>query len=231
MPDPADGVYALQDWSNRWREGRAGWHLDGVHKMLEKYFLQRVVEGRTDLRIFVPLCGKARDLKWMFDQGHRIIGVEFDETTVKELFDESGIEIAKIEQKGGLQLFASHDDRFKVYQGDFFLYKQEFESELMDGIWDRGSLVAVNIADREKYASIIASTMSPSCRYLLDTLEYDESEYTGVPHSVPDAEITRLYESKCRIELVERKDALVDKWKKQGISKFEEKVHLLTLRG
>ena len=40
--------------------------------------------------------------------------------------------------------------RFKVYQGDFFLYKQEFESELMDGIWDRGSLVAVNIADREK---------------------------------------------------------------------------------
>ena len=69
MPDPADGVYALEDWSNRWREGRAGWHLEGVHKMLEKYFLLRIVDGRTDLRIFVPLCGKARDLKWMFDQG------------------------------------------------------------------------------------------------------------------------------------------------------------------
>ena len=47
-----------------------------------------------------------------FASGHKIIGVEFDETTVKELFEESGIEIAKIEQKGGLQLFASHDDRY-----------------------------------------------------------------------------------------------------------------------
>ena len=68
MPDPADGVYALEDWSNRWREGRAGWHRDGVNPMLEKHF-DRLVDGRTHpLRIFVPLCGKTVDLKWMFDR-------------------------------------------------------------------------------------------------------------------------------------------------------------------
>jgi len=229
MPDPVDGVYALEDWSNRWREGRAGWHAEEIHKMLSKYF-PLVVDGRTNLKIFVPLCGKTKDIKWMYDQGHRIVGVEFDEQVVRELFDEAGIPIASTEQIGGLQRFSSEDGRFKVYQGDFFLYKQEYETERMDGVWDRGSLVAVNIADREKYASILTSAMSPTCRYLLDTLEYDVSEYTGVPHCVTVDEIKQLYEDKCEIKELERRDAMVERWRKQGLSKFEEKVHLLTLK-
>ena len=72
MPDPKDGVYSLDDWSNRWLEGRAGWHLDGVHKMLAKYF-EKLVDGRSNLKIFVPLCGKAKDMKWMFDQGLLVV--------------------------------------------------------------------------------------------------------------------------------------------------------------
>lgn len=227
MPDPVDGVYGLEDWSNRWREGRAGWHLEGVHQMLAKYFANEIVQDRTDLKIFVPLCGKAKDLKWMHDQGHRIVGVEFDELVVRELFDEAGIALASVEKIGGLQRFSSQDGRFKVYQGDFFLYKQEYESELMDGIWDRGSLVAVNISDREKYASIITSAMSPTCRYLLDTLEYNVAEYTGVPHCVTNDEIKHLYDSKCEIKFLENRDALVERWKKQGMTRFEENVHLL----
>jgi len=230
MPDPVDGVYALEDWSNRWREGRAGWHLQGVHEMLSKYFTSEIVQGRTDLKIFVPLCGKAKDIKWMHDQGHRIVGVEFDETVVRELFAESGIEVASIEQIGGLQRFTSQDGRFKVYQGDFFLYKQEHESELMDGIWDRGSLVAINISDREKYASIITSAMASTCRYLLDTLVYDVSEYTGVPHCVANDDIRQLYDSKCEIKFLENRDALNERWKKQGMTRFEEYVHLLSLK-
>lgn len=229
MPDPVDGVYALEDWSNRWREGRAGWNLDGVHKMLAKHF-EKVVNGRTDLKIFVPLCGKAKDMKWMFDQGHRIVGVEYDEQVVRELFVENGLELDKVKEMGGLKLFSSLDGRFKVYQGDFFLFKSEYESEPMNGIWDRGSLVAVNVADREKYASIILSVMAPDCRYLLDTLEYDVSEYVGVPHCVTDQDIHGLYHSKCDIERLERRDALVERWKKQGLTKFDEKADLITLK-
>jgi len=228
MPDPVDGVYALEDWSNRWREGRAGWHLEGVHQMLSKYFASEIVQDRTDLKIFVPLCGKAKDLKWMHDQGHRIVGVEYDELVVRELFDEAGIAVASVEQIGGLQRFSSQDGRFTVYQGDFLLYKQEYESELMDGIWDRGSLVAINISDREKYASIITSAMSPTCRYLLDTLEYNVAEYTGVPHCVTNDEIRQLYDLKCEIKFLENRDALVERWKKQGMTRFEENVHLLS---
>lgn len=228
MPDPVDGVYALEDWSNRWREGRAGWHRDCVNPMLEKHF-DRLVDGRTHpLRIFVPLCGKTVDLKWMFDRGHIVIGLEFDEAVVRELYQESEVEIARVEKRGELQLFTNGDGRLKVYQGDFFEYKREFESDPMDGIWDRGSLVAVNVADREKYVSIVTSTMAPTCRYLLDTLEYDLSQYTGVPHSTTDEDIRLLYESRCNIEPLERKDALVERWKKQGLTWFDEKVHLIT---
>lgn len=229
MPDPVDGVYALDDWSNRWREGRAGWHLDCVHKMLAKYF-DKMANGRSDLKIFVPLCGKAMDMKWMFDQGHRIVGVEYDEKVVKELFEESQIEVADVKEMGGLKLYSSADGRFKVYQGDFFLFKKEYEPEPMSGIWDRGSLVAVNVADREKYASVILTVMGCDCRYLLDTLEYDVSQYVGVPHCVTDSEIHVLYSSKCNIERLERSDALVERWKKQGLTSFHEKVDLITLK-
>lgn len=229
MPDPKDGVYSLDDWSNRWLEGRAGWHLDGVHKMLAKYF-EKLVDGRSNLKIFVPLCGKAKDMKWMFDQGHQIVGVEFDERVVRELFHENQLTLADVKEMGGMKLFSSTDGRFKVYQGDFFLFKKEFEPECMNGIWDRGSLVAINVSDRERYASIILSVMAPNCRYLLDTLEYDVSEYVGVPHCVTDPEIHALYESHCGIDRLERRDALVDRWKTQGLSKFEEKVDLIMLK-
>jgi len=229
MPDPQDGVYALDDWSNRWREGRAGWHLHGVHKMLAKYF-DKMVDGRSNLKIFVPLCGKAKCLKWMFDQGHRIVGVEFDEKTVRELFEENQLELAEVTEVGPMKLFSSIDGRFKVYQGDFFQFKKENEAEPMNGIWDRGSLVAVNVSDRDRYASIILSVMAADCRYLLDTLEYDIKEYVGVPHSVTDSEIHALYKSNCEIERLERRDALVERWKKQGLSKFDEKVDLITMK-
>ena len=43
--------------------------------------------------------------------GHRIVGVEFDELVVRELFDEAGIAVASVEQIGGLQRFSSQDGR------------------------------------------------------------------------------------------------------------------------
>jgi len=220
------GVNSLDDWSQRWREKNTGWHLSDVNPILAQHF-DKVVNGRSNLKIFVPLCGKTKDFKWMFQQGHRVVGVEFDELTVRELFQESDVKIATEQIMGDLKLFASHDQRFKVYVGDFFAFKLDFEKELCDAVWDRGSLVAVNVADREKYVAIMKSIMSSSCRYLLDTLEYDLAEYIGTPHSVSEAEIVTLYND-CEVTFLSKLDALNERWRSNGLTRFEEKAHLIT---
>jgi thiopurine S-methyltransferase len=108
--DIKGGVNALEDWSARWREGRSGWHLGDVNQLLTKHF-DIMIDGRTDIQIFVPLCGKTKDLKWMHDQGHRIVGVEFDEQVVRELFSESDFSIETVEEHGALKLFKTKDER------------------------------------------------------------------------------------------------------------------------
>ena len=46
--------------------------------------------------------------------GHRIVGVEYDEKVVKELFEESQIEVAEVKEMGGLKLYSSADGRCRL---------------------------------------------------------------------------------------------------------------------
>ena len=41
---------------------------------------------------YLPLCGKAGDLLWLYNKGHNILGVEGVEAIVKEFFVENKIE-------------------------------------------------------------------------------------------------------------------------------------------
>jgi len=87
-----------------------GWHLKEVNPLLVKHF-HLLVDGRKNVSVFVPLCGKSVDLKWIHDRGHRVIGLEFDEKVVEELFLESGISVAAVTKCADLKMFSNEDRR------------------------------------------------------------------------------------------------------------------------
>ena len=53
----------LEYWGGKWENDEAKWQLTEVHPRLQQY-RDKLLRQSTD-RIFVPLCGKTLDLKWL----------------------------------------------------------------------------------------------------------------------------------------------------------------------
>jgi hypothetical protein len=76
---------------------------------LTKY-LDVVVQatGKDDpsqIRFFVPLCGKTQDLKFLYDQGFHVVGCEGVEKACVEFYEENGMEYSRKEMGNGVTLF------------------------------------------------------------------------------------------------------------------------------
>ncbi|XP_036411388.1 probable thiopurine S-methyltransferase isoform X2 [Megalops cyprinoides] len=216
MSAQADRVMALSEWEERWQEGRIGFHQPCVHKMLERN-IDKVLCGRERVRFFFPLCGKAVDMKWLADMGHSVVGVEISEKGIKEFFEEQNLSYTEeaVPDIPEARLFKSSDGKISLYQCDLFKFSSTVAGQF-GGIWDRGSLVAINPCDRQRYASLIISLMDKDCRYLLDTFLYNPELYKGPPFFVPDEDVKNLF------------DAFEERHKQWGVDYLTEKVHLLT---
>merc|ERR1712137_1006755 len=58
--------------------------------MLTKH-VDRLTQKRDKQRIFVPLCGKSIDMKWLADRGHEVIGNEAVDEGCRLFFEEQRI--------------------------------------------------------------------------------------------------------------------------------------------
>lgn len=226
----ADRVMALGEWEERWQDDRIGFHQPNVHKMLESN-TERVLAGRKEVRFFFPLCGKAVDMKWLSDMGHSVVGVELSEKAIKQFFQESNMtySVEEVPALPGAKVYKSSEGNISLYQSDLFNFSSSIAGQF-GGIWDRGSLVAINPKDREKYAALIMSLMAKDCKYLLDTLIYNPELYEGPPFLVPDEQVHSLFGARCDIELLQSTDALTDRQKAWGLDYLTEKVHLISLK-
>ncbi|KAL3984070.1 hypothetical protein ACER0C_015695 [Sarotherodon galilaeus] len=224
----ADRVMALGEWEERWQQNKIGFHQSEVHKML-KNNIDKVLNGRTGVRFFFPLCGKAVDMKWLADMGHSVVGVEISEKAIRQFFEENNMTYTEepVPAIPGAKVYKNSEKNISLYQCDLYNFSNSTEGQF-GAIWDRGSLVAINPGDRKKYAALIISLMANDCRYLLDTFLYNPDLYQGPPFFVPDEQVHSLFGSSCDIELLQSEDALTDKQRNWGLDKFTENVHLIT---
>ncbi|MCB1482947.1 MAG: thiopurine S-methyltransferase [Rhodobiaceae bacterium] len=183
-------------WHERWSARQIGFHEGQPNAMLVKHFARLKLAAGS--RIFVPLCGKSRDLGWLLEQGHSVAGVELSRIAVEELFEELGVSPA-IENRGPLMLFSFED--LAVFVGDFFKLTAD-QLGSVDAVYDRAALVALPASMRPDYARHLAS-LSGSVPQLLISFDYDQSATNGPPFSVPGSEIEKHYGKAYRAELVE----------------------------
>ncbi|XP_056270210.1 probable thiopurine S-methyltransferase [Pseudoliparis swirei] len=226
----ADRVMALGEWEERWEEDRTGFHQLHVHKILEDN-IDKVLCGRTGVCFFFPLCGKAVDMKWLADQGHSVVGVEISEKAIKQFFVENNMTYKEepVPSLPGATVYKSSEGNISLYQCDLFTFSSSIEGQF-GAIWDRGSLVAINPRDREKYAALITSLMAKDCRYLLDTFLYNPELYQGPPFMVPDEQVASLFGSECDVAALHSHDALTERQRAWNLDYMTENVHLITLK-
>jgi thiopurine S-methyltransferase len=97
-------------------------------------------------------------------KGCQVRGAEFSQLAIDQFFEEN--KIANKEENAFIQSTESSFD-IALKQGDFFEYPDNQKFEL---IFDRGSMVAVNPKDREKYAQKIKTLLKSDGKVLLSAI-------------------------------------------------------------
>ena len=212
----------MNQWESRWQEGRIGFHLSKVNPYLLRYSDNLLTQDTKS--VFVPLCGKTLDLSWLAGKTKNVVGIELVHKAVKDFFNENKL-THSIRQSGKLNLFSN--DTVALFQGDFFDLNNE-QTTLFEAIYDRGSIVAFDSPERQRYVDHLMSFLKPGGRILLITLEYDQNQMSGPPFSVPTDEIEWLYAPHGLLELLETTDILDDHFCKKGLDRMLERVFQFT---
>lgn len=208
-------------WLERWQQDQLGWHLGKTNPMLEKFWPElSITRGAT---VFVPLCGKSLDMRYLESLGHQVTGIELSEKAIQAYFEEGG-EVAECTE--GFYLTRFQGARTAVYHGDFFdLSTPDILG--VRAVYDRGALVALPEPLREKYVDHMLRIIPEHAHILLVALEYDQKLVPGPPHSVSAAEIHRLYGERCRVMELDRFETnqLPPKFSEAGVEVGTETVY------
>lgn len=183
-------------WHQRWEKNEIGFHEASANALLVKHLPSLSLAPRS--RIFIPLCGKTLDIHWLLSQGFRVAGAELSELAVTQLFAELGL-TPEIMDLGKLRHYrAEHVD---IFVGDIFELSSEMLGQV-DAIYDRAALVALPAPWREKYTAHLMR-ISHTAPQLLICYVYEQSQLSGPPFSVEDAEVKQHYQPQYTLHLLD----------------------------
>lgn len=213
-------------WLERWEREEIGFHQNEVNPYLCEYWQE--LHLAHDSVVFVPLCGKSRDMLWLREQGHQVLGVELSNIAVQAFFKENGYTPHHV-TRGKFEHCEA--DGIRILCGDFFdLSKDDLAK--VSAVYDRASLIALPPEMRERYVRHLASILSPATQILLITVDYPQSEMPGPPFSVSPGEVEALYREHAEVRLLAQMDVLAQnpRFQQRGLSRLQENIFLLTLR-
>lgn len=211
-------------WLEKWEQNQIGFHEDEINSHLQTFFSSLNIPQKS--KVFVPLCGKSKDILWLRSQGYEVLGVELSPIAVSDFFSENDLE-PKISDHGNFKRWEAED--LCIYQGDFFDLSNE---DLVNctAIYDRASLIALPLDMRQQYVDHLRSIADAISHTLLVTLEYDQSEMQGPPFSVNKSTVNQLFEKHCNVELLLKEDILSqnEHFIKRGLTRLIESIYILT---
>jgi thiopurine S-methyltransferase len=183
-PPMADAKF----WHERWKTNEIGFHEGRANALLVKYFNR--LELRKGARVFVPLCGKTRDISWLLSKGCLVVGAELSEIAIRQLFSELGLKpnIAGAKSSALKQYSAKN---VEVFVGNIFDVSRA-KVGTVDAIYDRAALVALPPAVRKRYTAHLRRITNTAPQMLV-SFEYDQSVFQGPPFSIINPELVRHY--------------------------------------
>ena len=210
----------------RWEREEIGFHQSEINPYLCRYWHE--LHPAKNSEVFVPLCGKSRDLLWLRQQGHRVLGVELSAIAVQAFFSENGY-TPHCASAGKFDCCAT--DGFRILCGDFFdLNKDDLAN--ISAVYDRASLIALPPEMRASYAHHLADILPPATKILLITFDYPQAEMQGPPFAVSAGEVEALYLEYADVKLLAQLDVLPQnpRFRERGLSSLQENIFLLTIR-
>ncbi|MCG6658736.1 thiopurine S-methyltransferase [Halomonas campisalis] len=186
-----------QEWRDRWREGRIGFHRDEAHPALIRHW--PLLGARPGTKVLVPLCGKSLDMRWLARHDHPVLGIELAPEAIEQFVAEGLGEISRYRQE---PFDVCRQGSIELWCGDFFHFHIEQAAEI-DAFYDRAALIALPPATRQRYAFHLAQLIPPGARGLLISLERPPGEAGGPPYSVDAQEVRELFEPNFQVTHLE----------------------------
>jgi thiopurine S-methyltransferase len=182
-------------WHNKWENNQIGFHEPQGNALLLAH--ASTLLKAANPRIFVPLCGKSKDVGWLASKGCEVVGAELSAIAITQLFDDLNItpKVTKLEHTTVYQGL-----NITVFQGDIFALSASDIGNIT-GIYDRAALVALPQSLRERYGAHIRA-ITDNAPQLLITFEYDQRQLPGPPFSVNEALVSSLYNDYYEITLL-----------------------------
>jgi len=196
-------------WLERWKKKEIGFHQNDYNEFLVKYGNSFFNSANF---IFVPLCGKTKDILWFYQYEKKVLGIEISELACNEFFHENNIKYV-LKQEENFNIFLSYDRNIIILNGDLFELNQEMIKNLqieIDAVYDRASLIALPYYLRKKYVEkMLELFTNKNLKYFLITMEYDLlenlQEELGPPFSVKEKEVYELYQESFVIKKIQEK--------------------------
>lgn len=213
-------------WLTRWQQGEIGFHQDDINPYLRQYWHELNLPQGSE--VFVPLCGKSRDMLWLRDQRQKVLGVELSDLAVQTFFSEHALVPERI-RAGSFVRYRADD--IAICCGNFFDLGRE-DMTGVQAVYDRASLVALPPAMRQRYADHLLQILPSGTQILLIAFDYPQAEMTGPPFAVTPGEVAALYQPHAEIRLLAELDVLAHnpRFQDRGLSQIRESIFLLTLR-
>jgi len=217
-------------WQQRWRQGEIGFHLEQPNPRLVAHWPALALPAAA--RVLVPLCGKSRDLAWLAERGHEVIGVELSPIAVADFFHEQfgpSHPLPGSSRCGNFDRYRAGN--LEILCGDCFDLERSLLGPL-DAVYDRAALVALPEPLRARYAKLLTELLPSGAQMLLVTFEYPQAEMSGPPFSVgPDA-VQNLYGADFAIDLLASEDILdaEPRFRQRGLQTLHEHVFHLRRR-
>lgn len=212
-------------WLERWEREEIGFHQSEVNPYLRRYW--RELHPAHNSEVFVPLCGKSRDMLWLRKQKHQVLGVELSDIAVQAFFKENSYTLHHV-TTGEFDHYEA--DGIHILRGDFFdLSKNDLAN--VGAVYDRASLVALPPEMRERYVRHLTGILPSGTQILLVTFDYHQPQMEGPPFAVSSGEVEALYLGHADIHLLAQLDVLPQnpRFRERGLSRLQESVYLLTM--
>lgn len=222
----------IEFWQERWENDQTGFHQDQVNPYLAWFYGKNGPdkEKRESLKVFVPLCGKSRDMVWLAQNSYEVFGVECSDKAVNAFFNENAISYrhASNDDSALYQSTETGIRPLEIYRGDFFSLQAEHLQGVTD-VFDRAALIALPGDMRRAYADKMAALLPAGTRVLLVTLSYDQSEMAGPPFSVDEDNVTALFSEHFEVNKLLYKNIIDDepRFRERGMSSLVETVYKL----
>lgn len=210
-------------WIERWHTRQIGFHQQEINPYLLEYWPALNLAAHS--RVFVPLCGKSKDMLWLAEQGHEVTGIELSPLAVEEFFSDNNLQPQQ-QECGGMTCYRAGN--ISIFLGDIFQLNTDMLGEIA-GVYDRASIVALPPELRKQYTTHLA-TLVPNSEMLLVAMDYDQNLMQGPPFSVNDVEITQHFSNTYKISKLQSTDLArsAPHFRQKGLQTLLENVYRLS---